>query len=72
MINKIQLGARIILGLIFFVFGGMGLGIALGLLHMPFPPLPDAAAGFMKGIMGTGYFFPFLKLTYRETSCGFA
>ena len=25
--------------------------------------------GFMKGIMGTGYFFPVLKLT--ETFCGF-
>jgi putative oxidoreductase len=69
MTNKIQFGARIILGLIFFVFGGMGLGMELGLLHMPFPPLPEAAEGFMKGMMGTGYFFPFLKMT--ETTCGF-
>jgi len=66
---KIQFGARIVLGLIYFLFGGMGLGIALGLLHMPFPPLPEAAEGFMKGIMGSGYFFPMLKLT--ETTCGF-
>ncbi len=69
MTKKIQFGARIVLGLIYFAFGGMGLGIALGLLHMPFPPLPEAAEGFMKGIMGSGYFFPMLKLT--ETTCGF-
>jgi len=69
MTSKIQFGARIVLGLIYFVFGGMGLALALGLMHMPFPPLPEAAEGFMKGIMGTGYFFPMLKLT--ETTCGF-
>ena len=67
--NKIQFAARIVLGLIFFVFGGMGLGIAFGLIHMPFPPMPAAAQGFMKGMLGTGYFFQFLKLT--ETTCGF-
>jgi hypothetical protein len=69
MTTKIQFAARIILGLIYFLFGGMGLGMALGLIHMPFPPLPAAAEGFMNGIMGTGYFFPFLKMT--ETTCGF-
>jgi putative oxidoreductase len=67
--TKIQLAARIILGLIYFVFGGMGLGMALGLLHMPFPPLPEAAEAFMKGIMGSGYFLFLLKIT--ETTCGF-
>ena len=66
--NKIQLGARIILGLIYFVFGGMGLGIALGLMQMPEQQLPDAAATFMQGIMATGYFFPLLKVT--EALCG--
>jgi putative oxidoreductase len=69
MLNKIQFGARIVLGLIYFAFGGMGLGMALGLWHMPFPPLPEAAENFMKGIMGTGYFLLMLKIT--ETSCGF-
>lgn len=69
MTAKIQLGARIILGLIYFIFGGMGLGMALGLWHMPFPPLPPAADAFMKGIMGSGYFLFLLKIT--ETSCGF-
>ena len=66
---KIQLAARIILGLIYFVFGGMGLAIAFGLMKMPSSPMPQAAEAFMKGIMATGYFFPVLKIT--ETSCGF-
>lgn len=61
--KKIQLGARIILGLIYFVFGGMGIGAALGLMTMPEPQMPEAAMGFMQGMMGTGYFFPVLKLT---------
>ncbi len=66
---KIQMAARIILGLIYFVFGGMGLAIAFGLMPMPAQPMSAAAEGFMKGIMGSGYFFPLLKIT--ETSCGF-
>lgn len=69
--NKwIHLGARILLGLIYFVFGGMGLGIALGLMSMPeSPPMPEGATAFMTGIMASGYFFPLLKLT--ETVGGF-
>ena len=63
MIAKIQLGARILLGLIYFVFGGMGLAIAFGLMKMPESPMPEAAMAFMKGIMATGYFFPLLKVT---------
>ena len=69
MAPKIQLGARMVLGLIYFVFGGMGLAIALGLMAMPQSPMPEAAMGFMKGIMGSGYFFPVLKIT--EVTCGF-
>lgn len=62
--SKIQFAARIILGLIYFVFGGMGLVMALGLMTMPEPQgMPESAMGFMAGMMGTGYFFPFLKLT---------
>ncbi len=68
MTRKIQLGARIILGLIYFVFGSMGLAIAFGLMAMPESPMPEAAMGFMKGIMGAGYFFPLLKIT--EVVCG--
>lgn len=69
MTKEIQLGARIILGLIYFIFGGMGLAIAFGLMKMPDQPMPEAAMTFMKGIMATGYFFPLLKIT--EISCGF-
>jgi putative oxidoreductase len=69
MMTKIQFGARIVLGLIYFVFGMMGLAIAFGLMKMPQSPMPPAAMDFMKGIMGSGYFQAFLKIT--ETSCGF-
>ncbi len=70
MISKIQMAARILLGLIYFVFGGMGLAIAFGFMPMPSSqPMSEAATGFMKGIMGTGYFFPLLKST--ETFGGF-
>ena len=68
MTPKIQFGARIILGLIYFVFGSMGLAIAVGLMPMPESPMPEAATAFMKGIMGSGYFFPILKVT--EVVCG--
>ncbi len=69
MINKIQSGARFLLGLIYFVFGSMGLAIAFGFMKMPESPMPEAAMAFMKGIMATGYFFPLLKIT--EVVCGF-
>ncbi|MCA9402693.1 MAG: acyltransferase [Candidatus Omnitrophica bacterium] len=68
--NWIPLGARILLGLIYFVFGGMGLAMAAGLMTMPeTPPMPEAATEFMSGMMATGYFFPLLKFT--ETAGGF-
>jgi uncharacterized membrane protein YphA (DoxX/SURF4 family) len=63
MITKLQLGARIILGLIYLIFGGMGLAIALGLMAMPDQPMPEAATTYMIGIMAAGYFFPLLKIT---------
>lgn len=63
MAKKIQMAARIILALIYFVFGLMGLSIALGLMKMPEQPMPQAAQTFMTGIMATGYFFPVLKVT---------
>lgn len=67
--KKIRLGARIVLGLIYFIFGGMGVGIAAGLIAMPEPQgMPEAAMNFMTGIFGSGYFFPVLKIT--ETLCG--
>jgi uncharacterized membrane protein YphA (DoxX/SURF4 family) len=61
---KLPLIARIVLGLIFF-----GAGLA-GLLNMAQPPpdLPENMKAFNSGLMATGYFFTFLKLT--ETICG--
>ncbi len=56
---------RIILGLIFFVFG------LNGFFH--FIPdsgqMPAKAVAFFTGLAGSGYFIPFLKLT--EIVCGF-
>src|SRR4051812_19150651 len=66
--SKVQLAGRIILGLIYFVFGSMGLAIILGFMKMPQSPMPEAAEAYMKGIMATGYFFPLLKVT--EVVCG--
>lgn len=69
MLKIIQTAARIVLGLIYFLFGGMGLMIALGITHREFPPMTPGAEAFFKGIMATGFFFPLLKVT--ETLCGF-
>jgi putative oxidoreductase len=66
--SKIQLAARIILGLIYTVFGAMGLAMVLGLMHPTMPQMPEAATKFNEGIFGSGYFLPLLKIT--ETSCG--
>lgn len=61
--KKMPLIARILLGLIFFVFG------LNGFFHfIPNPPPPERAAAFAMALMGTGYFFPFLKGT--EVICG--
>ncbi len=50
---------RVLLGLIFFVFG------LEGFLHfMPQPgPMPEKAVAFASGLMASGYFFKLLKGT---------
>jgi hypothetical protein len=49
---------RVVLGLVFFVFG------LNGFLHfLPQPPLPAAAGAFMGGLAGAGYMFPLIKGT---------
>lgn len=64
--KKIALGVRIVLGLIFFVFGLNGF-----LNFIPQPAgLPEAATSYMGALFATGYFFPVLKVT--EILCGAA
>jgi putative oxidoreductase len=61
---KLPLIARILLGLLFFVFGLMGL---FNLVPPP-PGLPENMIKFTEGLMASGYFMVLLKLT--ETICG--
>ena len=50
--------ARLVLGLIFFVFG------LNGFLHfLPQPPMPAAAGAFAGALAASGYLFPLLKAT---------
>jgi len=49
--------ARVLLGLIYFVFG-----LNFFLHFLPTPPPPDGVAGsFVGGLFQSGYFFPVLK-----------
>jgi len=51
--------ARILLGLVFFVFG------VNGFLHLfPLPTMEGRAAQFIGGLAASGYFFPLLFATY--------
>ena len=48
--------ARVLLGLIFFVFGLNGF-----LQFIPQPPAPDKAMAFLGALAATGYMFPLIK-----------
>ncbi|MDA8020035.1 MAG: DoxX family membrane protein [Thermoanaerobaculia bacterium] len=61
--DKLCLIARILLGLIFFVFGLNGF-----FNFLPPPELPQAAQEFFGALAATGYFLTFVKLT--EVVCG--
>ena len=61
--KHLPLMARILLGLIFAVFGTIGL-LQLG----PAPEMGEEAAAFMGAIMDTGYLWPVIKVT--EIVCG--
>ncbi|MEQ1664168.1 MAG: DoxX family membrane protein [Bdellovibrionales bacterium] len=63
--SKLPMIARILLGLIFVVFGLNGF-----FNFLPMPPMPEAAGAFLGGLGGSGYFFPMLKGT--EVLCGLA
>ena len=56
--SKAITGARIVLGLIFFVFGLNGF-----LQFLPQPPMEGGAAAFMGALGATGYMFPLIKGT---------
>jgi len=49
---------RIILGLIYLVFG---INFFYPFLHMQAPPMSKAAGAFEGGLFGAGYFFPTMK-----------
>lgn len=53
--SKATGAARILLGLVFLVFGLNGF-----LQFIPQPPMTGAAAQFMGGLAASGYFFPFM------------
>ena len=55
-VTTITMGARLLLGLLFLVFGLNGF-----FNFLPMPPPPEAAMKFLGGLFGAGYFFPFLK-----------
>ncbi len=57
------MGARVILGLIFLIFGLNGF---FNFIPMPHPP--ENMMKFMMGMMETGYFMPLLKSS--EVICG--
>jgi putative oxidoreductase len=62
--KKTYLAARLLLGVIFFVFGLNGF-----LNFIPTPEMPENIKAFMGGMMAAPYFFPVLKGT--EVLCGF-
>lgn len=55
--QKLQLGARLLLGLGFFIFGINGF-----LQFMPTPPVTAEAGALLGAFAKTGYFFPMVKI----------
>lgn len=56
--QRLPLAARILLGLIFFVFGLNGF-----LQFLPTPAMPEPAGAFMGALAATGYMLPLIKGT---------
>lgn len=54
--SKFPMIARLLLGLVFTVFGLNGF-----LQFLPMPPMPEAAGAFMGAMAATGYMFPLIK-----------
>jgi uncharacterized membrane protein YphA (DoxX/SURF4 family) len=55
---KVVLGARILLGLVFFVFG-----LNFFLHFIPTPPMSGPSASFAGAMAATGYLFVLVKVT---------
>ncbi len=55
--QKLELGARIIFGLGFLIFGINGF-----LNFMPVPPMSPEAGALLGAFAKTGYFFPMIKI----------
>jgi hypothetical protein len=54
--GKLKLAARIVLGLIFVIFGLNGF-----LQFLPMPPPPAEGAAYLGALFNTGYTFPIIK-----------
>ncbi len=57
--------ARVSMGLVFFLFGLLGVLSFAGLIPLsrPSTPPPESAAAFTAALMKTGYLFPMVKVT---------
>lgn len=64
MFSKIAFGSRLLLGLLFFVFGLNGfLFFTMGKSFLPMPAeVPPAMITIMTGFLATGYLLPLAKL----------
>lgn len=62
--EKGLLVARLLIGLIFFVFGLNGLLMVTGIgAFMSPPPMNEASSAFMGGLAATGYMLHLIKIT---------
>ncbi len=62
--KKVALVGRILLGLVFFIFG-----LNFFFNFIPMPPPSAASQKLMEGMMAVGYIFPVVKVL--EVLCGF-
>ncbi len=55
MFSKLTLASRLLLGLMFTIFGLNGVLITFGHPFIPMPPQPEVMMTIMNGFMATGY-----------------